>query len=115
MNAWKTAAVAAALVAAGSAGAAFLPPIHGQSTPRAVAPRALDLFGGRGSQIGVTIRDVEDGDAKAGKMAGQGGVVIDDVAEDSPASKAGLKKGDIVVEFDGERVRSVRQFTRLVQ
>jgi serine protease Do len=115
MNAWKTAAVAAALVAAGSAGAAFLPPVHGQSTPRAVAPRALDLFGGRGSQIGVTIRDVEDDDAKAGKMVGQGGVVIDDVAEDSPASKAGLKKGDIVVEFDGERVRSVRQFTRLVQ
>ena len=115
MNAWKTAAVAAALVAAGSAGAAFLPPVHTQSTPRAVAPRALDLFGARGSQIGVTIRDVEDNDAKAGKMAGQGGVVIDDVAEDSPASKAGLKKGDIVVEFDGERVRSVRQFTRLVQ
>jgi len=115
MNAWKTAAVAAALVAAGSAGAAFLPPAHGQSTPRAVAPRALDLFGARGSQIGVTIRDVEDDDAKAGKMAGPGGVVIDDVAEDSPASKAGLKKGDIVVEFDGERVRSVRQFTRLVQ
>ena len=115
MNAWKTAAVAAALVAAGSAGAAFLPPVHGQSTPRAVVPRALDLFGGRGSQIGVTIRDVEDDDAKAGKMAGPGGVVIDDVAEDSPASKAGLKKGDIVVEFDGERVRSVRQFTRLVQ
>jgi serine protease Do len=26
-----------------------------------------------------------------------------------------MKKGDIVVEFDGERVRSVRQFTRLVQ
>lgn len=115
MKAWKTAAIAAGLVAAASAGAAFLPPVHGQSTTRRVAPRALDLFGGRGSQIGVTIRDVEEDDAKAGKMAVPGGVVIDDVAEDSPASKAGLKKGDIVVEFDGERVRSVRQFTRLVQ
>ena len=41
--------------------------------------------------------------------------MIEEVAEDSPAAKAGLKKGDIVVEFDGERVRSVRQFTRLVQ
>jgi len=29
-------------------------------------------------------------------------------------AKAGLKEGDVVVEFDGERVRSVRQFTRLV-
>ncbi len=34
---------------------------------------------------------------------------------DSPAEKAGLKAGDIVVEYDGERVRSARQFTRLVQ
>ena len=34
---------------------------------------------------------------------------------DSPAEKAGLKAGDIVVDYDGERVRSARQFTRLVQ
>ncbi len=34
---------------------------------------------------------------------------------DSPAAKAGLKAGDIVTEYDGERVRSARQFTRLVQ
>jgi serine protease Do len=115
MNAWKMAAVAAALLVASGAGAAFLPPVHGQSPTRAVAPRALEILGGRGSQIGVTIRDVEDEDAKAGKLAAQGGVVIEDVAEDSPASRAGMKKGDIVVEFDGERVRSVRQFTRLVQ
>ncbi len=115
MNAWKMAAVAAALLVASGAGAAFLPPVHGQSPTRAVAPRALEILGGRGSQIGVTIRDVEDSDAKTGKLATQGGVVIEDVAEDSPASRAGIKKGDIVVEFDGERVRSVRQFTRLVQ
>ena len=82
---------------------------------RAVAPRALQVLAGRGSQIGVTIRDVDENDAKAGKMTQPSGVVIEEVAEDSPASKAGLKKGDIVVEFDGERVRSVRQFTRLVQ
>jgi serine protease Do len=37
------------------------------------------------------------------------------VNDDSPAAKAGLKAGDVVVGFDGERVRSVRQFTRLVQ
>lgn len=115
MNAWKMAGVAAALLVASGAGAAFLPPVHGQSPTRAVAPRALEILGGRGSQIGVTIRDVEDSDAKTGKLAALGGVVIEDVAEDSPASRADIKKGDIVVEFDGERVRSVRQFTRLVQ
>ena len=34
---------------------------------------------------------------------------------DSPAAKAGLKSGDVVVGFDGERVRSARQLERLVE
>ena len=37
------------------------------------------------------------------------------VREGTPAARAGIKNGDIVVEFDGERVRSVTQFTRLVR
>jgi serine protease Do len=71
------------------------------------------VFGGGGAQIGVSIRDFNDDELKAGKATT--GVVIDDVETDSPAQKAGFKAGDIVVEFDGERVRSTRQFTRLVQ
>jgi serine protease Do len=63
----------------------------------------------------VSVRDVEDADAKTAKLAAPAGVVIEDVSEESPAASAGIRKGDIVVEFDGERVRSVRQFTRLVQ
>jgi serine protease Do len=112
MDAWKRAAFAAALVAAAGVGAAVWPPAHAQTPAR--APRAIEILG-RGSQIGVTIRDVEEADAKTNKMTAPMGVVIEEVREDSPAAKAGLKKGDIVVEFDGERVRSVRQFTRLVQ
>ena len=114
MKAWKWAALVAALVSAGGLGAAFAPAVHGQST-RVTPSRALELITGRGSQIGVSIRDAEESDAKTGKLSAPGGVVIDEVAEDSPAATAGIKKGDIVVEFDGERVRSVRQFTRLVQ
>ena len=109
MFSWKSAALVAALAGAAGAGAAVAPVAHGQSTAR-VAPRALEVFTGRGSQIGVSIRDVDPADVKA-----PGGVVIEEVTEDSPAEKAGLKKGDLVVEFDGERVRSARQFTRLVQ
>jgi serine protease Do len=43
------------------------------------------------------------------------GVVVDDVREGSPAEKAGLKEKDVIVDFDGERVRSARQFSRLVE
>lgn len=115
MNAWKCGAAAVALVAAAGIGAAFLPPAHAQATTRVVTPKAVQVVSGRGSQIGVTIRDVEDADAKTSKLAAPTGVIIEEVADDSPASKAGLKKGDVVLEFDGERVRGVRHFTRLVQ
>jgi serine protease Do len=115
MNAWKTAALTAALAAAAAAGALLGPPAHAQSTSRTVTPKPAQVFGGRGSEIGVSIRDIEENDLKTAKLSQTGGVVIEEVAEDSPASRAALKKGDIVVEFDGERVRSVRQFARLVQ
>lgn len=68
---------------------------------------SLMMLDGRGSQLGVVVSDV---DPKQGT-----GVKVDEVTDDSAAEKAGLKQGDIVVEFDGERVRSARQFTRLVQ
>ena len=73
--------------------------------PRAIGGWNLALEG-PGSSIGVTVRD-QTGDAP--------GVVIDSVREDTPATRAGLQKGDVVVEFDGERARSAQQFTRLVR
>jgi C-terminal processing protease CtpA/Prc len=71
--------------------------------------RELTFLAGRGAEIGVSVRDLEASD-KA-----RAGVVIDEVRPDSPAEQAGLKPSDVVVEFDGEAVRSARQFTRLVQ
>jgi len=62
----------------------------------------------RGAQLGVMVSDPDSKTSNAG-------VRIDDVNPDSPADKAGIKPGDVVVEYDGERVRSARQFTRLVQ
>ena len=114
MNAWKITGAAGILAALATA-AALAPKAHAQSSTRTIAPRAIEILAGRGSQIGVSIREVDENDSKAAKLTQPGGIVIEDVADDSPASKAGLKKGDVVVEFDGERVRSVRQFTRLVQ
>jgi len=110
----KSVGLTTALLVAAGLGAAYSPVGNGQSrAPRVIAPRAADLIShGTGGRIGVSIRDVGAEDAK-GQSPGTG-VVVDSVAEDSAAEKAGLKKGDVVVEFDGERVRSVRQFTRLV-
>lgn len=76
-----------------------------------VSPRVFS-FDMRGVQIGVTVSDLESGDL-GGRVTG--GVRIDEVAPDSAAARAGLQAGDIVTTFDGERVRSTRQFSRLVQ
>lgn len=65
--------------------------------------RRFAMAPGGGGSIGVQVKD-----------AGKGGAAVEDVLEESPAARAGLKAGDIVVEFDGERVRSARQFARLV-
>jgi S1-C subfamily serine protease len=67
---------------------------------------------GPGAGIGVSVRDVEPGEADRLKVAG--GAFVEEVHLDTPAERAGLKRGDVVVEFDGERIRSARQFSRLV-
>ncbi|HEX8031150.1 MAG TPA: PDZ domain-containing protein [Vicinamibacterales bacterium] len=79
-----------------------------QVEPRVRGDRNVMVLDGRGAELGVMVSDLE-------VKAGTGGVRIDEVHADSPAEKAGIKAGDVIVEFDGERVRSARQFTRLVQ
>ncbi len=104
----KTAALVAALTTTSGA-AAPLPDWQAQPA-RAQSPRVMEFIAG-GSRIGVSIRELTDSDDKGASN----GVVVEEVTADSPAAKAGVQKGDIIAEFDGERVRSVRQLTRLVQ
>jgi serine protease Do len=77
--------------------------------------RPAVVFPGGGSRLGISIRDVGDEDLETARLSSPGGVVVEEVSEGSAAEDGGLRKGDIIVEFDGERVRSVRQLTRLVQ
>lgn len=80
----------------------------------AQAPGFLTLRG-PGSSIGVSARDLTAEDARNARLDTPAGAYVESVLADSPAAKAGIQAGDVVVEFDGERVRSLRQFTRLVQ
>jgi C-terminal processing protease CtpA/Prc len=76
-------------------------------------PRVM-MLDGRGGQLGVIVEDLDAEGLKAAAGA-PSGVRIEDVDQDSPAAKAGLREGDIVVDVDGDRVRSARQFSRLIQ
>jgi serine protease Do len=79
------------------------------------APEAdIEVFGGGGSRIGVSVRDLDQADVTREKLAGLAGAVVEEVRSETPAAKAGLKSGDVIVAFDGERVRSARQLERLV-
>lgn len=91
----------------------FARPAYGQAPDDRRWIQELTLLQGPGSQIGVTARDLEPGEAE--RLKASGGVFVESVRPESPASRAGLRAADVVVEFDGERVRSLRQFTRLVR
>ena len=112
MKGWVAASAVAGAVALGSVAYAQTFAWSDGANEFEWGGQAVRVFAGGGSRIGVAVRDVTDDDVKAGKSAG---VFVEEVESDSPAEKAGIKTGDLFVEFDGDRVRSTRQFTRLVQ
>jgi S1-C subfamily serine protease len=70
------------------------------------------------SWLGVRIRDMseQEMDEVAGRHGiGEGfGVVIVDVMQDTPASRAGMRSGDIVVALEGRPVTDTRLLQRLI-
>ena len=70
---------------------------------------------GGGPRLGIEIRDLGKEDLAKFKLSSQQGVAVEQVTKDSAAEKAGVKAGDVVVQFDGENVRSAAQLTRLVR
>lgn len=67
------------------------------------------------SWLGVHVSDVNAESARELKLAGEYGVVIEEVEEESPAAKAGLQAKDVILSFADERVRSSEQLRRLVR
>ena len=65
--------------------------------------------------LGVTLEPVTPPLARAVGFSGRDGAVVSDLASDDvPAAKAGLKAGDVIVEFEGKTVASPKQLTEMV-
>ncbi len=67
------------------------------------------------SFLGVDVVEIDAERARALKLKEERGVEITNVVDESPAAKAGLQKGDVVLEFNGQRVEGTEQFVRLVR
>ncbi len=68
-----------------------------------------------GSFLGVGVAEVTPERARDLKLREEYGVEITRLEEDSPAAKAGLKSGDVILEYQGQRVEGLEQFGRLVR
>ena len=64
--------------------------------------------------MGVRIQEVTKEIADLEKLEKQEGALVASVSENSPADKAGIKAGDIILEFDSKRVDTMRTLPKLV-
>ena len=71
-------------------------------------------FFGSNRHIGISVTSLNDQLGEYFGVPEGRGVLISSIRENSPASKAGLKAGDVIVEVDGKEVKGTFDLTRLV-
>jgi serine protease Do len=64
--------------------------------------------------LGVRIQDVTKEIADVEKLDKPRGALVASVAENSPSEKAGVKAGDIILEFDGEKINEMKELPMIV-
>lgn len=109
--------VTAAYIAAGSLFVpGFVQQAPGQRT-QASTPRARGVVArtGAASFLGVGVAEIDSERAKALNLKEERGVEIKSVEPESPAAKAGLKEGDVILEYNGQAVEGNEQFVRLIR
>jgi len=82
------------------------------TTPRA---RTVQVYVQKsGGYLGIGGMEVTPERVKALNLKEERGVEVSSVDEDGPAAKAGIKEGDVVLEFNGTPVQGTVQFQRMV-
>ena len=62
----------------------------------------------RRGYLGVKVQTLTTEEAKRLKLSEQNGALIDEVTRNSPAEEAGLKKGDVIIDFNDKTVTDSR-------
>jgi len=96
---------------AGSIGIGFAIPANAASN---VIDQLIDFGETRRGWLGVRIQEVTKEIAEAVKLKKAEGALVASVGDKSPADKAGVKAGDIILEFDGKKIDVMRTLPKVV-
>lgn len=91
------------------------PPPAPPSPPEAPRQFKIMTIGGSVNYLGIGVKEIIGERAKELKLKEEAGVEVTRVDAGSPAEKAGLKAGDAVLEYQGNRVEGTEQFVRFVR
>src|SRR5487761_1904471 len=69
----------------------------------------------QGSYIGIGMQEIGPQRSWALRLPEASGIEITEIVPDSPAEKAGLKVGDAILKYNGQKVEGISQFARLVR
>ena len=95
----------------GSIGIGFAIPSNSASK---VIEQLLEFGETKRGWLGVRIQLVTKEIAEVEKLEKPEGALVASVSEGSPAAKGGIKAGDIILEFDGKKVDTMRTLPKLV-
>jgi len=89
--------------------------IAGQDAQDSPEAHSFQVFSSSSAWLGIRMEEITSAKAKELNLSAERGVLVTSVAEDSPAAKAGLKVGDVITDFDGQRVEGTLTLQRLVR
>ncbi len=75
-----------------------------------IADQIIQGGGVKRAYLGVLLQPVDKQLAEAMSLEKQEGILISDVVKGSPAEKAGLKQGDIILAYDNKPIKSMTKF-----
>ena len=95
----------------GSIGIGFAIPANAASN---VVEQLLKYGETKRGWLGVRIQEVTKEIAEVEKLKKPEGALVASVGQSSPAEKAGIKAGDIILEFDGKKINTMKKLPNVV-